>query len=263
MLRGIEAAKNGMLSTLDLHDVIANNLANVNTTGFKQSKLVFKDIQETVINKMEQTEGISQKLYKLGSLSQGSSSDMMVIDFTQGGIKDTGNPLDLAINGQGFFKIQMPDGNVGYSRNGSFIFQEDGTITTKNNMPLLDDQNSPIQIDLSQKQQKNIVISGNGTISAGKQILGKVDIVDFKDKVNIKAIGNSLYVPTNPKQNQPVTPEKYNLSQGSLESSNGNIIESMVNTINAERAYDSLNNVLQMDSKSLEKAISSVGRVQR
>jgi flagellar basal-body rod protein FlgG len=263
MLRGIEAAKNGMVSILDLNDTIANNLANINTTGFKQSNIVFKDIQETAINKLEKNKGMIERSYQLGSLSNGSTSDALVIDFTQGGLKQTGNTFDVALNGDGFFKVKMPNGNIGYTRNGNFMLQTDGTLVTKENMSVLDADNLPIQIDLTDKQAKDIIITTDGTINLGKQTVGKMDLVDFNDKINIKALGNSTYVPTNPKKNIPIPTTNCTLVQGSLEASNGNIVTSMVNSINAQRSYESLNNVIQMNSKTLEKTISTVGAVKR
>ena len=110
MLRGIEAAKAGMMSILEYNDNIAHSLANTNTVAFKQTKVAFKNIQDSVINAMQGKNGNLDENAQLGTLSQGSAVDGYTIDFSQGVIKDTGRKLDFAINGDGFFKFKMADG---------------------------------------------------------------------------------------------------------------------------------------------------------
>jgi len=261
MLRGIESATKGMLGVMELNDVIANNLANVNSAGFKETKLIFKNIHDSAVNALDKSvKGNETK--QVGSLSVGSVVDAAVIDFSQGGLRITGNPLDVAINGKGFFEVQMPDGSSAYTRNGSFILTDNGGLTTINGEPVMG-EGGQIQLDLKQYQTKDITISGDGVIHLDKEEVGKLRIVDFANKAGMKTIGSALFVPGDGQNSSPHSAENFQVVQGAIESSNSNIIQTMVNSIAATRMYETLSNIIQAESRTLDKTINQVARLRQ
>lgn len=256
MVRGIEAAAKGMANIVNWNDVIANNLANVNTPGFKQTLVSFKNIMDVQVNNpYPNTPGV------LGNISAGSAIDASVIDFKQGSIKTTGNPLDLALNGDGFFVIQTPQGQA-YTRNGSFIINNNNEISTIDGYPVLGETGAPITLNFNAKDDvKDIKIDAQGNVELNKVIIDKIKVVDFENRNSLQAMGGSLYKTSG---NTPaLTPEKYSISQGALEGANSNVIECMINSINGSRTYEHLSKVIETDNRTLSKVVSEVGRVRR
>lgn len=265
MLRGIDAAKAGMLSVLEYNDNLAHSLANVNTTAFKQTKLAFKNIHETAINAINDRNNNLEQSGTIGKLSQGSLVDSYVIDFTQGTIKETGRTFDLAINGDGFFKMRMGDGSVTYSRNGVFQIQQDGTITDNQGNPVMN-KDGIVKIDVMEQEKgklidfDKVVIRKNGEIYYDKRQYGKIDLYDFDDKIKMRDLGEGRFVSTDEIANPPKLLANANIQQGAIELSNANSILTMINSINAHRTYESMVNVMKTNSQTLEKTISTVGR---
>lgn len=264
MSRGIDSAASGMISILNLNDILANNLANVNTPGFKQSIPTFKDIQDIIINKTNALNNNSNNeeennSEKLGSLSAGSVLDSTVLDFRQGSLKSTGSQLDLAINGNGFFAVETPNGEA-YTRNGSFILGKNGEITTIDGYPLLG-ESGPIYLNIEDAEVRDFRVDTQGNIEIkGKQI-DKLKIVDFENREKLQPIGNSLFQQDN---NQTlIGANNYELTQGALESSNSNVIETMVNSITGMRTYEALSKVIKDNERTLVKSINEVGRMKR
>ena len=266
MLRGIEATKAGMMSILEYNDNIAHSLANANTTAFKQTKLSFKNIQDSVINAMQGKNGNLEESNKIGTLSQGSAIDSYVIDFSQGTIKDTGRTFDIAINGDGFFKMKMADGSYTYSRNGVLHVQQDGTITDGQGNPLIN-KDGIVKIQIKGEEGKmdlidfdKVTIRNNGEIFYDKQQYGKIDLYDFDDKIKMMDLGEGRFISTDEIANPPKLMANPNMQQFALELSNANSILTLINSMNAQRAYESMNNVMQTNSTTLQKTISSVGK---
>lgn len=256
MVRGIEAAAAGMASIMNWNDIIANNLANVNTPGFKQTLVSFRNIQNMEVKDYPLN---NDKSKPLGILSAGSTLDLAALDMKQGAIKMTGNPLDLSINGNGFFVIQTPQGEA-YTRNGSFIRNQDGEITTIEGYPLMG-ESGPISANSSNANVQDIVIDKNGNVSVNQKLTDKLKIVDFTNASALQPLGNSLYAASN---NQSIiTPDKYEINQGSLEMANSNPIESMISSINGSRAYETLAKVIETENRSVTKTATEVGRVKR
>jgi len=258
MTRGIEAAAAGMVSVVNWNDIIANNLANINTPGFKQTLVSFKDIKELDANQIDAAKGYNKT--KIGNLSAGSLLDSTVFDFKQGSIKQTGNPLDLAINGDGFFVVKTPEGEA-YTRNGSFIRRDDGIITTVDGYQLIGESGNPINFNINNTKGQEIKIGKDGTVLIGKEIMDKLKIVDFTDKKNLEAQGNSLFKPAN--NEAPIKAAGFEVNQGSLEMANSNAIESMVNSIHGMRTYETLAKVIETDNRTLSKTVNEVGRIKR
>lgn len=258
MVSGINAAASGMMAQQLNIDVISNNLANVNTPGFKELIPVFKNISEIDLKEKNQENNFNQEK-NIGKLSAGSTLDSTIIDLKQGSLRKTDNKLDFAINGEGFFTVGTDNGDS-YTRNGSFTLKEDGTLVTKDGFPVLNQSGSAIKIDTSSTNIDKLNVNEDGTIFLGKQAIDKLKIVDFKNPTDLVAAGNSLYKTAN-NDITPVEAKKGKIEQGFVEGSNSNVIETMINTITATRTYESLAKVVKTTEMTLDKAVNDVGRV--
>jgi len=239
--KALRTAATGMRAQ-QLHvDTIANNLANVNTTGFKKNKVEFQDLLYQTIRPAgaataEGTEAPTE--LQVGCGAKPVATTRM---FTQGDVVATGNSLDLAIEGDGFFQVRMSDGTNGYTRDGSFKLSRDGRIVNSDGYYL-----EP-EITLPQETQ-SIMVSRDGRISvmvAGSteaQEIGQIELARFINPSGLKSIGRNLLQVT-PASGEPIigNPDLEGfggLAQGYLESSNVDVVEEMVNMIVAQRAYE-------------------------
>jgi flagellar basal-body rod protein FlgF len=209
-------------------DCIANNLANANTTGFKQDKVDFEDF---LINSNKP-------------------------DFTQGAVRQTDRELDVAIQGPGFFKVQTPDG-VAYTRDGSFHLDDQGNLVTGQGYPVLGDGG---QIKVGQGAGP-IVIDSKGNVRAGESELGRLAVVDLESKDNLKGEGGSLYVWDGQGQAQEVEALDCETVQGHLEQSNVKVVVEMANMIECSRAFEAHLKAIQSMFEIDQKAAASVGRL--
>ena len=272
IVRSFESAANGMLALMDMNDNTANNLANVNTIGYKKGSLRFKDVMQSAVYSQEGSiiRNMNENNY-LGSLSVGSQSMQYTHDFSQGALTKTSNPYDVAIEGDGFFKIQDIDGNISYTRNGSFVVDRGYWLKTKQGEFVLDVNNRRIRIlpeDMEDetvfRDRKDIVIAENGNIEINsynqKIPLQTIGIYDFSDKDDLFEIGDAKFVPRDIINNPELRSEKFSIQQGMLELSNSNVIQEMINTINTSRNYESLTKVVSTNSDMLTTAVS-VGRI--
>ena len=272
ILRGFESASNGMLSLMDSLDNTANNLANVNTAGYKKSELTFKNTMDASVyqknGELIKGQSAGGNRY-LGELSMGSETMKITYDFTQGGLSKTGVPFDFALQGDGFFKVMDRDGNIAYTRNGSFCKNSQQFLTTKEGDYVLDNQNRPIRLyndDMEDETEAyQILVTEQGNIEAfdGKNriALGAFGIFNFSDKEDLRSVGYSKFAPKSENNQELVTPPtKFTIQQGMLEMSNSNVIREMINTINTNRNYESLSRVVTTNSDLLDSAIS-VGRI--
>jgi len=266
ILRGFEAASNGLLSLIDMNDNIANNIANVNTTGYKKANLTFRNIMDAEVynHKGNLIEGENKYL---GNMSLGSQTYQLTYDFSQGCLSKTGNQLDAAIEGDGFFKIQGADGKISYTRNGSFTINNNSFLVTKEGDYVLDVNNRRIDVnpeDFELGSNRDFIISEDGTIeinSRGTRIdLQKIGVFDFSNKEDLFEIGNSKFIPRTPETNPELVAEKYTIQQGHLELSNSNIIKEMINSINTSRNYEALAKTVKENGTLLTQAIA-VGKI--
>ena len=272
IVRSFESAANGMLALMDMNDNTANNLANVNTIGYKKGSLRFKDVMQSAVYSQEGSiiRNMNENNY-LGSLSVGSQSMQYTHDFSQGALTKTSNPYDVAIEGDGFFKIQDIDGNISYTRNGSFVVDRGYWLKTKQGEFVLDVNNRRIRMlpedmedETVSRDRKDIVIAENGNIEINsynqKIPLQTIGIYDFSDKDDLFEIGDAKFVSRDIINNPELRSEKFSIQQGMLELSNSNVIQEMINTINTSRNYESLTKVVSTNSDMLTTAVS-VGRI--
>ena len=266
IVRGLESCAKGMLALMDMNDNIANNLANVNTTGYKRGALRFQDIMESAVYSQE---GSILSRY-IGNLSMGSQSLQYVHDFSQGALDKTGNPYDVAIEGDGFFKIRDIDGKVSYTRNGSFVVNNEDYLVTKQGEYVLDVNDRRIRMipeDFDPelfRDKMEIVIGESGNIEMNsynqKIPMQTIGIFDFSDKDDLFEIGDAKFIPKDTVNNPELRAEKFSVQQGMLELSNSNVIREMINTISTSRNYESLAKVVSTNNELLQTAVS-VGRL--
>jgi flagellar basal-body rod protein FlgG len=222
-------------------DVISNNMANVNTVGFKKMRATFQDlIYQTIREPGAPTSPITRSPsgFQIGLGTY--VSDTYGI-FTQGNLFQTGNQLDLAIQGDGFFKVIMPDGTIAYTRNGQFRLDRDGRIVNSEGYPLDPEISIPpdaISIGIGADGTVTVLRQGATTVEE----VGRIELAKFVNPAGLRRLGNNLYLQTDasgdPLIDNPGNQGIGTLLQGFLESSNVNIVEEMVNLIIAQRAYE-------------------------
>jgi flagellar basal-body rod protein FlgG len=222
-------------------DTIANNIANVNTTGFKQGRAEFQDLLYQNMRPAGAPASASTE-YPVGlQLGLGTRPVATTRIYTQGDFRQTGNPLDLVIQGKGFFQVRLPSGETAYTRDGSFHVNNTGALVTADGNPV-----EP-QITIPADAQE-IVIGNDGTVSvtqagqSASQQVGTIQIANFQNPSGLNAIGGNLLTTTTA-SGQPVTgnPGQTGLgsiNQGFLEQSNVSVVDEMVNMIIAQRAYE-------------------------
>lgn len=255
IVRGFEAATKGMQALIDQNDSTANNVANVNTTGFKKQNLVFQNIYDATVI---QNEAQSKDVRNIGALSVGSQVQKLTYDFSQGALNRTGNTFDLAIQGDGFFKIQSSGGDISYTRNGSFTMNNEGKLVTKDGDYVLDEKNKTIKIntkDVVMHSMDDIIINKDGQISLNNElnpiVMQKIGIFDFQNKEDMICIGGSKFKPTDVTTNPELKSEKFDIQQGSIEMSNVNVVSEMIKTINTSRNYETLSKLVKTNGDTL------------
>ena len=268
LTNGMSITAKGMMATIDMNDNVANNLANVNTAGYRRSHLLFKNIYDATV---EQTPSAfnSGNSQALGTISMGAQTEKIVYEFSQGTLARTGRSLDVAIEGDGFFKIRDMNGNISYTRNGDFCLNNKQMLVTKDGEYVLDPLNKPIKIDLADKKIKSmndIIVGEKGEIEIitsdqQRTKLQSIGIFDFSDKENMRSLGNAKFQPKYPEANKELKAEKYSIQQGAIEQSNSNVITEMVNMINVSRCYETLSKFMQRENELLTTTIN-LGRTQ-
>jgi flagellar basal-body rod protein FlgG len=255
MLKALNTAATGMQAQQNQLDVIANNMANVSTTGFKKSRAEFEDLLYQTIKEpgaQQSTNTVHPAGVQTGLGVKTAATQKI---FEEGAAKVTRNPLDLSIEGNGFFPIQMTNGQVGYTRDGTFHKDAAGKIVDKNG-------NSMLPEILIPPNATGINISDAGEVSASTPgtaqptVLGQIQLVGFINPAGLKSLGRNLFTPTpasgSPVQGNPGENNLGMLSQGQLESSNVNVVDEMVNMISAQRSYESNSKVVQAADQMLQ-----------
>lgn len=241
-------------------NTIANNLANVNTPGFKRSKIEFQDLLYQRPRGAGSDSGGGNVVPTGIEVGNGSRVAATAKVFTQGQVNATGEKLDIAIQGEGFLEVQRPDGTVGYTRDGSLKLSPTGQVTTNDGMPIL----SGFQPIPPGATSVNIADNGEVTVqsASGNQTF-RLTLTRFANPSGLRSLGGNLYEETPasgaPEIGQPGEQGFGNLLQGYIETSNVNIVEEMVNLIVAQRAYE-------VNSKSIQTSdemLQSVAQMKR
>lgn len=256
MIRSLWISKTGLEAQQTQMDVISNNLANVSTNGFKKSRAVFEDmLYQTLRQPGAQS---SQQTEIPSGLQIGTGVSPVAAEriHTQGNLQQTGNSLDLAINGSGFFQVLMPDGTTAYTRDGSFQTDSQGQLVTASGYVVQPTLTIPPNVS-------SITIGSDGTVSvlqAGNTTptqIGSVQLATFINPAGLQSMGQNLYEQTassgTPTTNTPGTNGTGLLSQGYVETSNVNVVEELVNMIQTQRAYEINSKAITTSDQMLQK----------
>lgn len=257
MIRSLWIAKTGLDAQQTQLDVISNNLANVSTNGYKRSRAVFEDLLYQTLR--QPGAASSQQTTIPSGLMLGTGVRPIATEhiFTQGSLQKTENSLDLAVQGQGFFQIQMPDGTLAYTRDGAFQMDSTGQVVTSSGYPLSPAITIP-------SNTTSITISRDGIVSvitagatAATQV-GTIQLASFVNVGGLQSVGENLYIETassgTPTPNTPGTNGTGLLNQGYVETSNVNVAEELVSMIQTQRAYE-------LNSKAIQTSDAMLGRL--
>jgi flagellar basal-body rod protein FlgG len=249
MIRALYSAGTGMTAQQMNVDTIANNLANANTTGFKMRQMQFQDLLYQSFVQPGSSAG-AQTLVPSGlQIGMGTRAASNEIIFTQGSFQETDNPLDLVIQGKGFFQVRVPTGETAYTRDGNFQLDKDGNVVDASGNPLIPNITIPAQA-------QSIAIGADGTVTytqpgqTASQTAGQIQLANFTNPAGLNSVGNNLFKPTDasgdPTVGNPGGQEGLgSLLQGYVENSNVSVVQEFINMIVSQRAYEANTKVVK------------------
>jgi flagellar basal-body rod protein FlgF len=239
------AAAGALVQQLRL-EVLSNNVANINTTGYKSDRSIFQ-IPEGTESQVFETpvEGIQ-------TLSPYAPPFSTEIDFSQGALRQTGNTLDVAINGDGFFSIQTPDG-VQYTRQGSFTLDAEGVLVTPDGFPVLGEGGNITM------EEGTVEIDTEGSVYVNGDEVDRLQITDFLDRGSLKKAGNGRFIAPEAAA-RAERPDGTTVNQGHLETANVNPVQAMTEMIETSRAFEAYQKVIQSADEATAKSINDVGK---
>jgi len=247
MIKGIYSSGAGMQPRMTRLEVLANNIANANTTGFKKDNLFIQTMKNAALSQIQGNgplAGLDSKEYT---------------DFSEGSLNQTKAPFDLALQGRGFFVVETPQGNR-YTRNGHFSLSTDGTLVNGDGYAVMG-TSGPIRIPQPERTpDSTILIDENGNVSNGTTLIGKVRVADFENLNDLKKDGASLFQSDAPEKPADADSQQPLIRQGYLEESNVDSVESMVELVELSKSFETDQRMVQVQDGSLEKAMD-VGRL--
>lgn len=255
MLRSLWTAATGMTAQQTNIDTISNNLSNVNTNGFKKSRVLFQDLiyQEIKPAGSSSAAGVSNPTGI--EVGLGSKVDAVQKIHTQGSLQNTGVNLDVAIEGDGFFQFTLPNGDTAYTRSGALSIDSEGNLVNENGYlisPSITVPDNTTELTFAQDGTVSATIAGE----TGAQEIGQLELAKFINPSGLRSIGKNFYMPTSasgdPVTGNPGTENFGTLEQGVLEMSNVNVVEDMVNMITAQRAYEINSKAIQTSDEMLQ-----------
>lgn len=250
MMNSLYTAATGM-SAMQMHvDTIANNLANVNTDGFKANRMTFEDL-------LYQQVGDRQAARQGAQVGMGVAPSSTQINFNQGDIRDADVNTNMAIEGRGFFQVSLPDGSVGFTRDGGFQVDANGQLVTRSGYQL-----EPIIAVPAEADANSLKIGTDGqvtcTVGGAQQDLGDIKIATFVNPAGLEAVGSNTYLATTnsglAQINVPGENGAGAVQQGKIEGSNVQVLTEMVDMINAQRAFESVSKVISTSDEMLSIA---------
>ena len=259
MIRSMYTGATGMKAQQMMMDNISNNLSNVNTNGYKRQSLQFKDLMYQTLREpgvYNPEGGIAPAGIEIGMGVRVSATNK---SFTQGAVKETGRDYDIAINGLGFFQIELPNGEIAYTRDGQFQRSGDGTLTTSDGYRLFPEIVVPEGFD-------TILVTNDGYVSAVKQgsgivenvELGQIELASFINPAGLRSLGSNLYTETSasgtPLISSPGQDNMGTLYQKMLEASNVEIVDEMIGMITTQRSYDIVSKSITVSEEMLQTA---------
>lgn len=255
MFRGIYTAYTGMVTQQQKMDAISNNLANVDTTGYKKDQMVQSSFKEMLTFKINDPEVPHGK--HIGEMSLGSNVSQVYTDFVQGSLKQTHEPLNVGLQGKGFLKVgkMTEEGtmDIRYTRDGSLNLDQQGRMVTNDGLFVLGDQDSILTLG-----NGSFRINVDGTIYQNEVLMGQIQMTDFEDPQTLRKQGSSLYTTTEASVEKAFEGK---LQQGFLESSNVSSIQEMIEMIATSRTYEANQKIIQTYDATMEKVVNNVGAI--
>jgi len=251
MLDGMKIATQGMQAMMYQQDIISNNLANVNTSGFQGSAGVTRSFGAELMSQMG-NEGYEA----VGGVQDGVPTVAIktATKFAPGGMQATGNHTDLALGNKGFFTIQGADGKTKFTRNGNFAVNDQGLLVTSDGSSVLG-FNGPIRIP----KGKQFKVDDRGNVAVDGENIARLRVTEFNDINDLYKTGSNAFMPKNPTNVGQICANPQ-VRQGFLETSNVSVVKEMIKMMDVERAYESNEKVIQAEDQMLQKSIQEVGR---
>ncbi len=255
-MRSLSIASTGMLAQQLNVEVISNNIANVNTTGFKRQRAEFQDLLYQNLRRVGSNSSDAGTIVPSGiQIGVGVKTASVYRITEQGDLTVTENALDISIQGKGYFRVELPDGQTGYTRSGSFQLSADGEIVTADGYRLL----PGIAID---PQAVSVTVNASGEVmtkldgQVDPVIAGQIDLATFANEPGLEAMGDNIYMETTASGAAnvatPGTEGFGTIRQGFLETSNVNVVAELTNLITAQRAYEMNSKVIQTSDQMLQ-----------
>ncbi len=247
MIKGLYTAASGMLAGLERNDIVANNLANLTTVGYRQDKLAVGTFPSMLLNRLE----AGRRPAAVGTAGAGVQVVEERVSFLPGPVQETGVELDLALAGDGFFVVQNAGGEA-YTRQGNFSRAADGTLTTSDGLPVLGER-GPIVIN-----GRDVRVDADGTVAVDGTVVDKLRVVDFADRRVLVKQGQALFLA--PAGTTPTVVGSPQVRQRYLEMANVNAIEAMAEMIALVRGYEAGQRAIQAQDETLDRAVNEIAR---
>ena len=257
MIRSLWIAKTGLESQQTNMDVISNNLANVNTSGFKRSRAVFEDLMYQTIRQPGAQVGAANQLPSGLQIGTGVRTVATERIHTQGNLRETGNPLDIAIQGRGFIQVEMPDGTFAYTRDGSLQVDQNGQIVTAGGYPVQPPINIPDNaLSVTIERDGTVSVTQPGAVGINVEV-GQLQLSTFINPTGLQSMGENLYAETDASGPanfaQPGLDGAGLVLQNYVETSNVNVAEELVNMITTQRSYEMNSKAIQTSDQMLSR----------
>lgn len=251
MLRGMYTSVSAMINLQTSQTVITNNIANVNTTGYKSETLVSKTFDDVLISNNDKYVNGKGTKQQLGTLNLGVKIDEVKTNYLQGTLVQTNNETDFALSGNGFFSVRDNEGNTYYTRDGVFNINSEGYLVNGSGYEVLNTNNQPIYVGNSK-----ITVDSNNNVILDSVVSHKFNIVDFNDYDTLNKVGQNLY-----SADGAITTNNYELKNGYKETSNVDIIDATSALMSNLRAFEANQKVVQVMDSTLSKIASEIGTV--
>ncbi len=258
MNRGLYTGAVGMMTQMKIMDVVSNNIANASTTGFKSDSVATRSFNEELLKRIKDIDEFESNFPapKVGTVNLGVTVDEVITDFSNGSFTSTSSPLDLALDGSGYFTVEFtdPNGNTSekYTRDGSFTLDANNQLRTKDGYLVLG-EDGPITLS----GIGSPFIGEDGAVYDGNEIIAKLKLVDVEDNNYLQKHGENLYTLL---EGGNLTESNASIVQGYLENSNVNSVKEMVNLINVSRVYEANSKVVKTTDELMGKAVNDIAR---
>ena len=248
MMKGFYTATTGLINRGNIINTISNNIANSNTVGYKKDDVILKSFGEHITNKLSDSENTA-----IGSTNSGIVEDQVYTDFEQGQLQSTGNSLDLALEGEGLFTVQLANGDTAYTRNGQFKVDQDGYLTDLQGDKVLS-TDGPLNVGTS-----NFSVTKSGEVFVNNESIGTLDISTPDSTTSLLKQGDLLFKDTNTTAKMAVSTAT--VRQGYIENSNVDMIKAMSDLMENSRAFQSCGQLVKMMDNVMDKSVNEIARI--